>query len=431
MNSKKKQGKDFSDTLKEKEFSEATRTQEEELLQTKKKRQNFHAGTTEDGGFFAIAGTLTELGYKGDPEDDKAISMFLINYLVKEDKLKKQKEKELKSLPVYYKQITTASQEKGKLYTTKGKKDNRPDKEVNPARAVKGKMAIDTDIFYPVKKNGTPEKAIYQANRNLDANTSKLWDYATTKLADQTHYKGKNSEERFKATINIKEYFSLINEEYTQENINKFIKKINYNYANALRSIIIIEPKCKLAGDVHIFSNVLYDKKKVHEEIYVYFFPPYAKFLTSQGHGKIKHIPDALYKIIDDDTYHIGSKLLDNYGQIGNRQKGGHYNFISVQILFYICQTLSQRIDTMKQVKDRHYSRNIIEPFQSKMNNLVDSGILKNWSYTTSKKYPKTEGCFTTHNVTNLDTFKRLNITYKVNNHPLDIEQNNSSYLAK
>jgi hypothetical protein len=389
-----------------------------------------------------------DFGYKGNINDQDAIMKFVWNLMSESDKknmkleldAKKLKEEakqknleieklklELKEiLPVYHKQITTASQEKGKLYTTKGKKDNRPDKEVNPARAVKGKIAIDTDMFYPAKRKGKTEKAIYQANRNLDANTSKLWDYATTKLAKQTTYKGRNIEEHFKTTINIKEYFSLIGEESTQENINKFIKNINNNYANALRSIIIIEPKCKLSGDVHIFSNVLYDKKKNHEEIYVYFFPPYAKFLTSQGHGKIKHIPDALYKIIDDDTYHIGSKLLDNYGQAVNRKEGGNYNKLSINVLIQCCSVLTQKIETMETLKEkRHSYRNIIEPFQNKLKSLKNNGIIEWWEYSQKGKIPnllneEQQAQLDCKNITDFELFKKLYITYKLKGFPLD-----------
>jgi len=359
-----------------------------------------------------------DFGYKGNINDQDALMKFIWHIMgesarekirldletkkLKEEAKQKNLEIEkLKKINAYEKQLTSPNLDKTKQYNTRY---NKPNINIASPEVIPNVLALNMEEF---NKGG-----------NLNVATSKFIDNALVELTKQTAYKETNAIERFTAAINIRNYLISIGKEPTPGAINEFKKQVRTKYTPAIKSLYVIELKGKLKGKMQLISNILYDNKN----IYVYFFPEYAKWLTFKG--KIKHHAKCLNLLQEPDAnaYYLGTTLETYYGLKRNRLKN-RYNKRSVENLLEYCSTIPTE-NNLKAQGDRHYKRKIIDPFQAALNKLSSIGFMK-WEYTYQAKKTlneKEQSQLDNKNITDFKLFKKLYITYELNNFPRDIE---------
>ena len=398
----KDKNKEFSEPItragENKEFSEAIKERKKRILiRTKDEKGNWKEFNREN--------FLKESGYTGDLKDLKAVSSFMIAQIIATSKENislaeeiERREKELKSLNSYDKSLTTAPLEKSKKYNSRY---NKPDKDYTNPEVIKGVLALNLKEF---SKGG-----------NLGVETVKLIDNALVGLTGQTTFKGKNSLDLFKATIDIKEYLLSQGKEPTPEETKYLLRRVKNEYTPAIKSMYIIELRGKVKGSLQLISNILYDNKN----IYVFFFPQYAEWLTSNG--KIKHHAKCLNKLKEPDAnaYYLGTELETYYGQDNNRRRN-QYNKRSIQSLLKSCSKIPAE-EEVKNSKARNCKTRIIKPFQKALETLVKRDFMT-WEYVSNTPLnEEQQNQLDCKNITSFELFKKLYISYKLNNFPLDI----------
>lgn len=345
-------------------------------------------------------------GFNGDINDREAVIKFAwgIATELAKDALYLER---MKREGFYDKQLTDHNLEKAKRYNTSGK--NKPNNNKAKPEVIKKALLIKMDQFV---KGG-----------NLGTETTKLIDNALIQLAKNTTYKGKNSKENYTSTINIKDYLRSQKKEPTQKEIYYFLKRLRNEYTPAIKSMYMIPLKGKIKGDLQLISNILYD----NTNIYVYFFPPYAEYLTA--HSKIKNHARCLNQLgeAEANAYYLGVELEYYYGMKGNRKRG-LYNKRKVTSLLEKCSKIPTE-EEVKKSNARNCKVRIIQPFEKALKTLTDIGFMK-WEYVCNLPLKETEKeQLENKKITDFKLLKKLYITYELFNFPDDFKSLKSEKL--
>jgi hypothetical protein len=172
--------------------------------------------------------------------------------------------------------------------------------------------------------------------------------------------------------------------------------------------------------------------------IYVTFNYEIAKYLMN---AYITLLPVDLFKVDgrNPHAYYLGCKLFYHYG-LNHNQRIYTNDIISVQSLLRYCPNFPYTEgEAIKELRSRHYQRDVIEPFQNALNLLVDMGILEDWKFCHAKKKPisitesvidetyELDGTIGRESL-NYESFLKLYITFKPAGYP---DANHSSSAKK
>ena len=139
--------------------------------------------------------------------------------------------------------------------------------------------------------------------------------------------------------------------------------------------------KAKIQGKTKLFSVspiqlVVYERGSFT----VYFTPAFLSCLANTG--LFTQYSDALYRV-DGSAYSIGRKML-MHSSIRNNQKQGTADHIKIGTLLSASTIVSYE-DLEEQHDERHWKRKIQAPFEQALDNLKQTGVLKNYTIVDDK----------------------------------------------
>jgi len=400
MNNDKKQGKDFSDTLKEKEFSEAHARKEE--IET-----NFLK-------------YLKENGYTGDPNNNEEAVGFamqkIFETLGENTKLKEELEK-AKACP-YHKQLLNTPIKDMLRTNTRNKKlvelEGRPDLlQITKLLVIEKDPDNNKDPKHKQKKRG-----------DLKVATSHLANIGLAQLTRQIDYKGTNYDNE--VVINIDNYLQKLLGYIPTNSYKKDFKKNVLLWGITLRGIIFIENKENTNnGKVYGIINSVETKLN---NIIIIFNEKCVKDL--QHDGFIGYYNEKLFLLKEcDSNAHAMALSMSYHGYNLNNIINNNYKRLGVKTLLKDCNTFPTKED-LEKIKDRHFKTRIIEPFQKELNKLIGIDYMT-WKYVSNTPLNEEQQAqLDCKNITDFELFEKLYIKFDLTDR-LDLTKEIEGYKKK
>lgn len=320
------------------------------------------------------------------------------------------------------KEITAAVDAKAaQWYTKEGQTKNYfPILRTRPTSAISLLSGADITYTDPVTKSVTYtrdevkiviqniEKAANQININIDKMLSS---------ALAAFYKLDHSETSDIKTVglNFSEYarargYDIDNPDAKKaKNIrDRARKEINLDLKRLTGMVVSWSEKTD-KGHTNYSNTVLVQKSEIKDDrIKITFSDDFATFLRQAR--LVTQYPTKLLGISakDPNTYKIGKKLIEQYSQYNNWEKGT-CDIISVKNLLKVSEL--QSYEELKAKQNRNWDRLIKTPFETALENLVKIGLLDGWRYCHEKKVLLSDD-EAAHIYDNYDNFENLYILF-------------------